>query len=85
MSVTGKTFPAFPEHAQPASLRIWQEAHRTDVNNTRLCVWLYHDKMLQESTVCKTMINDTTNAIQGGLNIPGLQMRNWQLHNENNF
>ena len=23
----GKTFPAFPAHAQPANLRIWQEAH----------------------------------------------------------
>ena len=23
----GKTFPAFPAHAQPASSRIWQEAH----------------------------------------------------------
>ena len=23
----GKTFPTFPAHAQPASLRIWQEAH----------------------------------------------------------
>ena len=28
----GKTFPAFPAHAQPAMLRIWQEAH---------CSWLY--------------------------------------------
>ena len=25
--VVGKTFPAFPAHAQPAILRIWQEAH----------------------------------------------------------
>ena len=25
--VAGKTFPAFPAHAQPAILRIWQEAH----------------------------------------------------------
>ena len=25
--VEGKTFPAFPAHAQPAILRIWQEAH----------------------------------------------------------
>ena len=24
----GKTFPAFPAHAQPAILRIWQEAHK---------------------------------------------------------
>ena len=23
----GKTFPAFPAHAQPATLRIWKEAH----------------------------------------------------------
>ena len=27
-SVAGKTFPTFPAHAQPAILRIWQEAHR---------------------------------------------------------
>ena len=26
-SVAGKTFPAFPAHAQSAILRIWQEAH----------------------------------------------------------
>ena len=26
-SVAAKTFPAFPAHAQPAILRIWQEAH----------------------------------------------------------
>ena len=26
-SVAGKTFPAFPAHAQPAILRIWHEAH----------------------------------------------------------
>ena len=26
-SVAGKTFPAIPAHAQPAILRIWQEAH----------------------------------------------------------
>ena len=25
--VVGKTFPAFPAYAQPAILRIWQEAH----------------------------------------------------------
>ena len=25
--VAGKTFPAFPAHAQPVILRIWQEAH----------------------------------------------------------
>ena len=28
-SVAGKTFPAFPTHAQPAILRFWQEAHCT--------------------------------------------------------
>ena len=26
-AVAGKTFPAFPAHAQPAILRIWKEAH----------------------------------------------------------
>ena len=26
-TVAGKTFPAFPGHAQPAILRIWQDAH----------------------------------------------------------
>ena len=29
-AVAGKTFPAFPAHAQPAILRIWQEAHGCD-------------------------------------------------------
>ena len=28
----GKTFPAFPAHAQPAILRIWQEAHEKILN-----------------------------------------------------
>ena len=28
-TVAGKTFPAFPAHAQPAILRIWQEAHES--------------------------------------------------------
>ena len=27
----GKTFPAFPAHAQPAILRIWQEAHASNL------------------------------------------------------
>ena len=27
-AVAGKTFPAFPAYAQPAILRIWQEAHQ---------------------------------------------------------
>ena len=27
----GETFPAFPAHAQPAILRIWQEAHSVDI------------------------------------------------------
>ena len=27
LALAGKTFPAFPAHAQPAILRIWQEAH----------------------------------------------------------
>ena len=36
-----KTFPAFLAHAQPAILRIWQEAHGTSsVNNS--CSWLYN-------------------------------------------
>ena len=34
--VAGKTFPAFPAHAQPAILRIWQEAH--DINIYTYCV-----------------------------------------------
>ena len=29
---TGKTFPAFPAHAQPAILRILQEAHETSLH-----------------------------------------------------
>ena len=30
----GKTFPAFPAHAQPAILRIWQEAHALTRNDS---------------------------------------------------
>ena len=32
----GKTFPAFPAHAQPAILRIWQEAHVADAITIKL-------------------------------------------------
>ena len=34
LAVAGKTFPAFPAHAQPVNLRIWQEDHWT-LWNTR--------------------------------------------------
>ena len=33
----GKTFPAFPAHAQPAILRIWQEAHVESVSMSWRC------------------------------------------------
>ena len=33
LAVAGKTFPAFPAHAQPALLLIWQEAHSTWFNS----------------------------------------------------
>ena len=36
--VTGKTFPAIPAHAQPAILRIWQEAHEQGCGHM-LCQW----------------------------------------------
>ena len=35
-AVVGKTFPAFPAHAQPAILRIGQEAHGKIVHNEYL-------------------------------------------------
>ena len=31
----GKTFPAFPAHAQPAILRIWQDAHKLRSPHTK--------------------------------------------------
>ena len=31
-----KTFPAFPVHAQPAIIRIWQEAHGTSIHHLPL-------------------------------------------------
>ena len=37
----GKTFPAFPAHAQPAILRIWQEAHEFDYNAWMAIIWWY--------------------------------------------
>ena len=33
--MAGKTFPAFPAHAQPAILRIWQEAHGSEFELTK--------------------------------------------------
>ena len=43
-SVAGKTFPAFPAHAQPAILRIWQEAHaRRPSRETLLTRWNRED------------------------------------------
>ena len=39
-AVARKTFPAFPAHAQPTILRIWQEAHGTwAVVWVFLCLW----------------------------------------------
>ena len=41
----GGGFPAFPVHAQPAILRIWQEAHSTvsivpiDDDSPQICTW----------------------------------------------
>ena len=41
----GKTFPAFPAHAQPAILRIWQEAHMAPLGqNTLISVMPYGTK-----------------------------------------
>ena len=37
----GETFPAFPCHAQPAILRIWQEDHDGDIYNCK-CFWWIH-------------------------------------------
>ena len=34
--MAGKAFPAFPAHAQPAVLRIWQEAHGSN-DRYKLC------------------------------------------------
>ena len=38
--VAGKKFPAFPAHAQPTILRIWQEAHAFASQNPRSPHWL---------------------------------------------
>ena len=39
-----KTFPAFPVHAQPTILYIWQEAHgnkpQQNTPKDKLCIWL---------------------------------------------
>ena len=35
----GKTFPAFPAHAQPAILRIWQEAHGRRSSNLKFVIF----------------------------------------------
>ena len=37
----GKTFPAFPVHAQTAILRIWQEAHWAKMPVKCMDVWIY--------------------------------------------
>ena len=34
-SESGKTFPAFPAHAQPTLLRIWQEAQIPQIQTKR--------------------------------------------------
>ena len=49
----GKTFPAFPTHAQPAILRIWQEAHakvlerRVRAKSRDYTEWLYKHLSIQ--------------------------------------
>ena len=52
----GKTFPAFPAHAQPAILRIWQEAHEcTDyVIGTLWVRWVRLNACYISYLLCKT-------------------------------
>ena len=47
-----KTFPAFPAHAQPASLLIWQEAHWQRGHNNKDTLGM-PDMLHQESFDCK--------------------------------
>ena len=50
----GKAFPAFPAHAQPAIVRIWQEAHGDTCWKTR-CVLFLASKWLnlyQKTRLC---------------------------------
>ena len=42
----GKTFPAFPAHAQPAILRIWQEAHCPNLLVCHDCAHVNADKIM---------------------------------------
>ena len=46
----GETFPAFPAHAQPAILRIWQEAHGVGVFGI---LWTLHHNIWPITTVHK--------------------------------
>ena len=44
----GKTFPAFPAHAQPAVLRIWQESHCLLLPLTHQSLWWWVLKSVNE-------------------------------------
>ena len=47
-AVSGKIFPEFPAHVQPAILRIWQDAHAINKNSVR-CDWFHPDRSLYVS------------------------------------
>ena len=47
----GKTFPAFPAHAQPVFLRIWQEAHDFD-SPCSYCSLLLSRRYMRQAARC---------------------------------
>ena len=56
-SVAGKTFPAFPAHAQPTISRIWQEAHHMTVPGVKKLPWTRRIK----STSTQPLLHTTNN------------------------
>ena len=56
--VAGKTFPAFPAHAQPAILRIWQEAHYTALSHY-IYIYILNSLLLNSKSALCVAVTQT--------------------------
>ena len=62
----GKTFPAFPAHAQPAIWRIWQEAH-CQIPGTNVYTTVQSKSIQIHACYIETINNDDDDDDNGGI------------------
>ena len=86
--VVGKTFPAFLAHAQPAILRIWEEAHERSFNAITMMedtVWYEQSRNAIKISTCLFSSNRKRNheTIRGGFVQDARQL--WWRHQMETF